>query len=174
MAVLLLRLLLPRRQPARRRRARFGRRSRSPISKAISRRCSSQRQRRSQASRLHSSRDRRPAALLARVPQQEQSYSFAKAKRKAPPVLGGAGSHRPISTLTPGRDLLISTPGSRTRRRSSMTTSLSRTPLPTVMSRSRCTQFLLHSGPIQSSLHKRSALAGGEKAAEAAPAIATT
>jgi len=77
---------------------------------------------------------------------------------------------------TPGRDLLISTPGSRTRPRSSIVTSRSRTPLPTVMSRSRWTHSLLHSGPTQSCLQIRSALAGSESAAELAitTAIAKT
>jgi hypothetical protein len=39
--------------------------------------------------------------------------------------------------------------------------------------RSRCTQFLLHRGPTQSSLHIRWALAGSESAAEPATATAT-
>jgi len=73
---------------------------------------------------------------------------------------------------TPGRDLsLISTPGSRCRRRSSMTTSGSRLPRPTVKSRSLSTQCSLHTGPTQSRLQTRSALAGSDRHAE--PAIAT-
>jgi hypothetical protein len=121
------------------------------------------------------------------APQQEGAQGLGQKRKcterqsKAPPSRRGftlpsvhrrSMRHRSISTSTPGRDLLISTPGSRTRRRSSMITSRSRTPLPTVTSRSRCTQFLLHSGPMQSSLQIRSALAGSESAADAAIASA--
>ena len=76
-----------------------------------------------------------------------------------------------MSISTPGRDLLISTPGSRMRRRSSMIRR-SRPPLPTVRSRCRWTHSFLHSGPTQSCLQSRSALAGSERAAEPAIEIA--
>ena len=136
--------------------------------------------------RIAARRSGRTVSTRARcdAPQHEGTCGFwadRKRQSKAPPSRRGftlpsvhrrSMRHRSISTSTPGRDLLISTPGSRTRRRSSMVTSRSRTPLPTVMSRSRCTQFLLQSGPTQSSRQIRSALAGSENAADAAVASA--
>jgi hypothetical protein len=103
--------------------------------------------------------------------QPTKSNSGAGRKQRPRPIRAGPTGHR-TSMSTPGRDLLISTPGSRTRRRSSITTSRSRTPLPIVMSRSRWTHSFLHSGPTQSCLQIRSALAGSESAAEPAIAIA--
>jgi len=127
-------------------------------------------------------RHRSPAPLgtqvynrAARLWSHPIKSSSSRLKGKAPPNRAGPTGHR-SSMSTPGRDLLISTPGSRTRRRSSIVTSRSRTPLPTVMSRSRWTHSLLHSGPTQSCLQIRSALAGSESAAELAitTAIAKT
>jgi hypothetical protein len=93
------------------------------------------------------------------------------AKRKSP-VHFGRGWKSPIYLdIDTGRDLLISTPGSRTWRRSSMVTSRW-PPLPTVRSRSLWTHSLLQSGPTQFSLQSRSALAGSESAAEPAIAMA--
>ena len=59
--------------------------------------------------------------------------------KKRPAFQRGQTIQRFISTSTPGRrSLLISTSGSRTRRRSSIVTSGSRMPLPTVTSGERC------------------------------------
>jgi hypothetical protein len=93
-------------------------------------------------------------------------------KIKAPLTRTGLeeNSYR-ISTSTPGRGSgrLISTPGSLIRRRSSIVTSGSRTPLPTVTSGVRV-QFSPHSGPTQFRSHTSAALAGSERRAE--PVIA--
>src|SRR5262249_32541953 len=85
----------------------------------------------------------RPAGLWF---QPTKSNSGAGRKQRPRPIRAGPTGHR-TSMSTPGRDLLISTPGSRTRRRSSMITSRSRAPLPTVMSRSRWTHSFLPQRP---------------------------
>jgi hypothetical protein len=74
-------------------------------------------------------------------------------RKKRPAFQTGQTIHRFISTSTPGRrSLLISTSGSRTRRRSSIVTSGSRTPFPTVTSGVRV-QFSPQSGPTQFRSH---------------------
>jgi hypothetical protein len=95
--------------------------------------------------------------------------------RKGPAQVAGRGQmiYRFISTSTPGRrSLLISTSGSLTRRRSSIVTSGSRTPLPTVTSGVRV-QFSPHSGPTQFRSHTSAALAGSERRTEPVIAAAT-
>jgi hypothetical protein len=93
-------------------------------------------------------------------------------KKGAPPFGRGQIIYRFISTSTPGRrSLLISTSGSLTRRRSSIVTSGSRTPLPTVTSGVRV-QFSPHSGPTQFRSHTSAALAGSDRRAEPVNAAA--
>ena len=96
-----------------------------------------------------------------------------RAIKKGPAFRTGPDDQRFISTSTPGRrSLLISTSGSRTRRRSSIVTSGSRMPLPTVTSGERV-QFSPHSGPTQVRSHTSAALAGSERRAELVNAAAT-
>src|SRR5262249_48364791 len=99
------------------------------------------------------------------------SVTLEPAERKGPAQSGGANR-------SPNVDVDAGTRPSDLNTRLSYAAALldcytrSRTPLPTVMSRSRWTHCLLHSGPTQSFLQIRSALAGNESAAEPAIAIA--
>lgn len=95
----------------------------------------------------------------------------APAERKPPAQLGGADTspNFDVDTRTRSSDLNIRL----ARAAALLDCYIAVTDaLPTVMSRSRWTHSLLHSGPTQSCLQIRSALAGSESAAEPAIAIA--
>jgi len=105
-------------------------------------------------------------------PHVDESGAAAKTPTARHSHTHGPDNYRFISTSRPGRrSLLISTSGSRTRRRSSIVTSGSRTPFPTVTSGVRV-QFSPQRGPTQFRSHTSAALA--ERMAELVNAAATT
>ena len=114
-----------------------------------------------------------PTAIDARRKRIGGDNLAPASRKKGPAVQAGQTIQRFISTSTPGRrSLLISTSGSRTRRRSSIVTSGSRTPFPTVTSGVRV-QLSPHSGPTQFRSHTSAAFAGSERMAELVNAAAT-